>query len=112
MRGELEAVRIPGEAEARARAREVAMSAFAEREPAPSQSHWPRLAAVAVALSLLGAVALSSPGRAVLHELREVVGVKRAHPALFSLPAPGRLLVSSDAGIWVVEQDGSKRLLG
>jgi hypothetical protein len=40
------------------------------------------------------------------------VGVERAQPALFSLPAPGRLLVASDAGVWVVQEDGSKRLLG
>ncbi len=54
----------------------------------------------------------SPPGRAVLDEIREAVGVERAQPALFSLPAPGRLLVASDAGVWVVQQDGSKRLLG
>jgi hypothetical protein len=40
------------------------------------------------------------------------VGVERAQPALFSLPAPGRLLVASDAGVWVVSEDGSRRLLG
>ena len=39
-------------------------------------------------------------------------GSRRAQPALFSLPAPGRLLVTADSGAWVVEQDGSKRLLG
>jgi hypothetical protein len=109
---ELEGVRIPREAEARERARAIVVSAFAEREAVPRPSHWPRIAAIAVALAALGAATLSSPGRAVLHELREVVGVKRAQPALFSLPAPGRLLVSSDAGVWIVEQDGSKRLLG
>ena len=31
---------------------------------------------------------------------------------LCALPAPGRLLVTTDSGAWVVEQDGSKRLLG
>jgi hypothetical protein len=48
----------------------------------------------------------------MLDELREVVGVENADRALFSLPADGRLLVVSDAGAWVVEPDGSKRLLG
>jgi hypothetical protein len=48
----------------------------------------------------------------VLDDLREVVGVERAQPALFSLPSGGRLLVASDAGVWVVQRDGSKRLLG
>jgi hypothetical protein len=28
------------------------------------------------------------------------------------VPAPGRLLVASDAGLWVVQEGGSKRLLG
>jgi hypothetical protein len=41
-----------------------------------------------------------------------VVGVKKAQPALFSLPAPGRLLVESARGPWIVQTDGSKRLLG
>jgi hypothetical protein len=67
---------------------------------------------VAIALAALAAAALSPPGRAVLDEVREVVGVERSQPALFSLPAEGRLLVASDAGVWVVQQDGSKRLLG
>jgi hypothetical protein len=109
---ELECVEIPGEHEARERTWAVVQAAYAEREPVPHRSPLPRVAAVAVALAALGAVALSSPGRAVLDGIREVVGVERAQPALFSLPAPGSLLVASDAGIWVVQQDGSKRLLG
>ena len=48
---------------------------------------------------------------AVVDRVRAAVGVERAAPALFSLPAPGRLLVASDAGAWVVDADGSKRLL-
>ena len=48
----------------------------------------------------------------MLDELREVVGVEESAPALFSLPAPGRLLVTADSGAWVVDEDGSKRLLG
>jgi hypothetical protein len=70
------------------------------------------VAAVAIAIAVLGAAALSPPGQAVLDEVREVVGVERAQPALFSLPARGRLLLASDAGVWAVQQDGSKRLLG
>jgi hypothetical protein len=112
VRDELERVGIAGEEDARERAWAVAREAFAEHEPAPPTSHWPRVAALALTLAAIGAAAFSSPGRAVLGEIREVVGVERAHPALFSLPAPGRLLVSSDAGVWVVNEDGSKRLLG
>jgi hypothetical protein len=55
---------------------------------------------------------LSPPGRAVLDEIRQVVGVEGGAPALFSLPAPGRLLVAADSGVWVVNANGSKRLLG
>jgi hypothetical protein len=112
VRDELERVAIPDEEGARARGWNVVHEAFTEREPVPRPSHWPRVAAVTLALAALGAAAFSSPGQAVLDEIREVVGVERAQPALFSLPADGRLLVASDAGLWVVQKDGSKRLLG
>jgi hypothetical protein len=72
---------------------------------------WRPALAIAIAVTAAAAV-LSQPGRAVLDGLREVVGVERAQPALFSLPSGGRLLVASDAGVWVVQRDGSKRLLG
>ena len=58
------------------------------------------------------AAVLSPPGRSVVHSLRKAVGVQRAEPALFSLPTPGQLLVTSRTGAWLVHQDGSKRLLG
>src|SRR6185437_16906170 len=69
------------------------------------------LAAVAVVAAVVAA-AFSPPGRSVVHSLREAVGVKQAEPALFSLPAPGQLLVTSRQGAWLVRADGSKRLLG
>jgi hypothetical protein len=109
---ELERIEIPGEHEARERTWSALGSAFAERQPVQRRPRMVRPAiAVAVIVAALAAV-LSPPGRAVLDEIREAVGVERAQPALFSLPAPGRLLVASDAGLWVVQQDGSKRLLG
>jgi hypothetical protein len=109
---ELERIEIPGEHDARERAWSVLESALAEREPAERRPHTLRLAvAIAVVAAALAAV-LSPPGRAVLDNLREVVGVERAQPALFSLPSDGHLLVASDAGVWVVQHDGSKRLLG
>ncbi len=112
MKRELERIEVPSEHDARERAWTVVAAAFREREPVLRPSHWPRVAAVAIALTAVVAATVSPPGRAVLDEIREVVGVERAQPALFSVPAPGRLLVSSDAGVWVVAQDGSKRLLG
>ena len=111
MKQELERIEIPDEHEARERSLAVVRAAFAEHEPQPQRRSWKPIAAVALALVIVAGL-LSPPGRAVLDEIREVVGVEKAQPALFSLPAPGRLLVTADSGAWVVEQDGSKRLLG
>lgn len=48
----------------------------------------------------------------MLDNLRDqVVGRRNAAPALFSLPAAGRLVVDSTEGPWIVQRDGSKRLL-
>jgi hypothetical protein len=66
---------------------------------------------LAAAAVLAGAI-LSPPGQALVDSIREAVGIERAQPALFSLPAQGRLLVESADGIWVVQRDGSKRRLG
>jgi hypothetical protein len=111
VRKDLERVEIPDEHEARERAWRVVDRAFAEREPQPQRRSWKPIAAVALAVAVVAGL-VSPPGRAVLDEIREVVGVEKAQPALFSLPTSGRLLVTSDAGAWVVDEDGSKRLLG
>ena len=112
MRRELERIDIPGEHEARERTWTVLRAAFAERQPLERPALRLRPVLVLAAAIALLAAAVSPPGRAVLDEIREVVGVERAQRALFSLPSGGKLLVASDAGIWVVQQDGSKRLLG
>jgi hypothetical protein len=102
----------PGEREAGMRAWSLVQAGYEEREPVA----WPRRhARPLVAGALLAAVvaaALSPPGRSVVHSFRKAVGVERARPALFSLPAPGQLLVTSPKGAWLVRADGSKRLLG
>jgi hypothetical protein len=109
---ELERVEIPEETAARERSWSVLETAFREREPVERRRRTVRpVLVVAVVVALLAAV-LSPPGRAVLDEIRETVGIEHAQPALFSLPSPGRLLVTSDAGAWLVREDGSKRLLG
>jgi hypothetical protein len=101
----------PGEHEARERSWEVVRRAYEQRLPSPRKRDWRPLVAVAAAAAVLAA-AFSPPGLAVLGSLRDAVrGEENAKPALASLPAPGRLLTESEAGVWVVQRDGSKRLL-
>ncbi len=116
MRRELDWIEIPGEHEARERTWQVVSAAFAEREPVVRKRSWRPLALVAAGLAVTAA-AFSPPGRAVLDDVRDVVlpaRVERTQVALFSLPAPGRLLVVSaeQGGVWVVRRDGSRRRLG
>jgi hypothetical protein len=108
----LDRVDIPGEHEARERTWEILRAAFAEREPVPRA---PRRLAPALAFAVVAAAlaaAFTPPGRALVDEVREAIGVEAAEQALFSLPADGRLLVVSDSGAWAVSRDGSKRRLG
>jgi len=95
---------------------EVVKRAYEERTPATS-THRPGERLALVAVVVLGAVVaavLSPPGRAVFHSVREAVGIQQAAPALFSLPAHGRLLVVSagNGGVWLVHDNGLKRRLG
>lgn len=113
MKRELERIEIPGEHDARLRAWEVVQAAYAERERVPRRRRVPvRLLAVAAAAAAVVAAIVSPPGRALLDDVREAIGVEEAAPALFDLPDAGRLLVQSDEGPWIVQPDGSKRLLG
>jgi hypothetical protein len=104
--------RAPGEEAAGDRAWEVVRAAYAQREPVA----WPRkharpLIGGAVAVAVIAAI-LSPPGRSVVHSLRKAVGVEHAQTELFSLPSPGRLLLTGRGGAWIVEPDGSRRRLG
>jgi WD40-like Beta Propeller Repeat len=111
-------VPAPDEEAARERSWTTVRAAFQEREPVS----WPvRHARPLIAFAVVGAVlasALTPPGRAVVDEVRDAigrqrtVGVQRAEPELFSLPARGRALVESRRGLWLVRADGSRRLLG
>jgi len=95
------------------RAWEVVRRAYEERVPAPRPTS--NRLVLAIAVLALGAVALaafSPPGHAVFERVRRAVGVEHAAPALAALPAPGRLLVQSYTGTWVVDTDGAKRNLG
>jgi hypothetical protein len=102
---------LPDDLQARRRSWSVVRAAFEEREPVRRRPNL-RPALVLAMVAALVAAAVSSPGGAVIERVREAIGIERAQPALFSLPAPGRVLVSSTRGVWVVQPDGSKRLLG
>jgi hypothetical protein len=108
----------PDEIGAQRRTWRVVRTSFADREPTP----WPvrhrrPIVLVVIVLAILAA-ALSAPGRAMIDRVRDavgtekVVGVPQARPALFSLPAPGRVLVAAPSGAWIVSADGHKRRLG
>ena len=103
--------RPPEEAEAEERSWRVVQAAFAEqRVPAqrrPMRSL--RLAAVGAVL-----VAGLAAGGAAVAGLFNGGNEERPGSAgrVLRLPGPGRLLVQSDQGPWVVRRDGSKRLLG
>jgi dipeptidyl aminopeptidase/acylaminoacyl peptidase len=102
-------------AEAEQRAWPVVRAAVAE--PAHRRVSRPlAVLAATAAAGLLAVIAVTSPGAAVADWVRDHVvgkpGAKHAAPALTHLPGGGRMLVTGPDGIWVVAQDGSRRLLG
>jgi len=118
---ELRRIEIPGAAVSEDRAWRLLDAAYAERgtERAP-MSGWPRrrlrwLAASMLTLIVGAAVAWTPAGAAVREWIGDAiddVGEPDARPVLTHLPAPGSLLVRSNAGIAVVHEDGSRRILG
>ena len=108
----------PGEREASARGYEVARAAFEQRAPATRRRLGTVPALVTVALVALAVtLALTPVGGALADLVREglgqsVDGERPAEPALTALPSGGELLVVSPQGPWVVQSDGSQRLLG
>jgi hypothetical protein len=99
------------------RAWEVVRRAFEERAPASARSRRGNRLFAAVVVAAVAAVlgaALSPPGRAVFQRVRKAVGIEHAEPALFSLPATGKLLVVSaeHGGVWLVRDNGFMRKLG
>jgi WD40 repeat protein len=114
VRERLRELRAPEEQEAEERAWRIVWAAFEQRERVPRPRRGARLAIALAAAAVLVAAAFSPPGEAIGDWLRDAIkpGRKPAKQALVSLPAPGRLLVVSSEGPWVVEPDGTKRLLG
>ncbi|MGH2988804.1 MAG: WD40 repeat domain-containing protein [Solirubrobacterales bacterium] len=109
---------IPDEEAAEERAWRVVRVAFEERDRKPAPAVHRRRArlvlALAAALVLAAALALTPAGAKVGDLISDVVdpGRERAEPVLTELPTGGRLLVESSRGPWIVQPDGSKRLLG
>ena len=104
---------LPGAAEAERRGLALVSQAYAERR-APAKPVLPRLAVALAAFTLLAALLLTPAGAAVRNWIDDVftAGVRHAEPALTEVPGGGKLLVSSPRGPWVVQADGSRRLLG
>jgi hypothetical protein len=102
----------PEELAAGERAWAVVRAAYQTREPVTQpQRRGPVAVGLAVALTI-GAVALSPAGATVGRLISHALGIQHASPALSSLPASGRLLLSDRAGTWTVAADGSARRLG
>jgi DNA-binding beta-propeller fold protein YncE len=107
--------RAPGERAAEERGWRVVHAALALRDVHPARGRNLRRLALTGALGLAIVVgALSPAGAAVSDLVQDIVepGREPSSEALVSLPAPGRLLAISRQGPWIVQQDGSKRLLG
>jgi hypothetical protein len=101
---------LSDELEAQERGWRVVRAAFEQRERVPwVRRRWRPLIALAVGTALV-ASALTPPGRGLAERLREAVAPPAPEP--LTLPAPGRLLVATDTGAWIVQRNGSKRLLG
>lgn len=122
-------VAIPEPPEAEERGGRIIAAAFVERQsgrseirgamtPSTSEGRRRRPAfRLALGLSLatlLAALLLSPAGAAVRDWVGNVVEspAPKPEPELARIPGGGRLLVQSAAGPWVVQPDGSRRLLG
>lgn len=112
LRSRLRELDVPGEQEAQQRTWDVVERAFADREEPPRPRSAQRFLLAAAAALFLALALLSPAGAAIRHWVSDVVRQDRARPGLTSLPGPGRLLVDSEQGTWVVQSDGSQRLVG
>ena len=111
---------LPGEGAARERARRTVLAAHTA---VPRRTR-PGAATVitAIVIAVAGTGALSRPGQAVAEWVgRQLEAVHPAKPKAppppkrqlgLDLPAPGRLLVASDRGLWTVAGDGARKRLG
>jgi len=123
----LREVAVPGEERAERRGLAIVEAAFAQRAATADAARGdgagpderrrrislPRLALALAAVTLLAALLLSPAGAAVRDWVDEVfTATPKPEPGLAEIPGGGRLLVQSAEGPWVVQSDGSRRLLG
>jgi hypothetical protein len=116
LRDALDEVRVGDEAAAEDRAWRVVSAAgtVGVGRPERRRRHPWRAAQVALVAALI-ALVVSPAGASVRHWVTDRIdepGLPHAVPVLSSLPGDGSLLVDSARGPWVVQPDGSKRLLG
>jgi hypothetical protein len=104
---------VPGGEGAERRGLELVSEAFAQRRR-PQRNPLPRIALAVAIATLLAALLLSPAGAAVRDWVGDVftAGVPDAESGLTEIPGGGHLLVQTQAGPWVVQPDGSRRLLG
>lgn len=108
----LRAIRAPQEAQAQQRAWGVAQTVYADRTVPARRRPRARLALAPAVAVIAGVLALTPAGAAVHRWINQTLGVAHARAALFSLPAPGQILIAGAPGAWTVSTDGSKRRLG
>jgi hypothetical protein len=108
---------LPEEVAARERARQTLVAAHAQAAPR-RRSRSVRLVWVA-ALAAAITVGVSQRDSGLAHEVSDWMRavVKQPTPTAtpvsgLELPAAGRLLVSEDSGLWVVERSGKRKRLG
>lgn len=116
LRAALDEVEAPEEHRAEERSRRVVEAAFAEQRAAarPRRNTALRAGLALAGSGLVAAFALTPAGAEVSGWIADQMqlGSDDAEPRLTSLPASGSLLVESEAGVWTVTDDGSRRLLG
>ena len=115
VRAALRDIPAPGESRAEERGWAVVREAFTEREAVrPPRGVRARAGLAALVAGLVAVVALTPAGAEVREWIADAieVGEEDARPVLGSLPAGGSVLVESNDGAWVLNDDGSRRNLG
>ena len=106
-------VRAPDEPGAEERAWMTVKAAYLEHPRAAPARRRRALAAVPLVAAFIAAVALSPAGATVTRIINRAFSPPHiARMTSLSLPSPGRVLVSSARGTWIVSAGGSVRRLG